>query len=86
MDESFDDEYFSQLTSWKSVTKIRGTIPYTDWVQVYPRDEALDCWKYALAALRLSGIDLCERAQAQTTTKTPAIVRKPKTNFVGAWK
>ncbi len=42
---------------------MRGTRPYTEWVQTRPRNEALDCWKYALAALRLSGIDLRERAQ-----------------------
>ena len=41
---------------------MRGTRPYAEWVQTRPRNEALDCWKYALAALRLSGIDLRARA------------------------
>lgn len=61
---TFDDEYFAQLTAEKLVTKMRGTRPYTEWVQTRPRNEALDCWKYALAALRLSGIDLKSRASA----------------------
>jgi phage terminase large subunit GpA-like protein len=55
---SFDDEYFAQLTAEKLVTKIRGTRPYAEWVQTRPRNEALDCFVYAHAALRLSGIDL----------------------------
>jgi phage terminase large subunit GpA-like protein len=41
---------------------MRGTRPYVEWVQTRPRNETLDCLKYALAALRLSGIDLKARA------------------------
>ena len=54
-DPSFDDEYFAQLTAEKLVTKIRGTRPYAEWVQSRPRNEALDCFVYAHAALRLHG-------------------------------
>lgn len=59
---AFDDEYFAQLTAEKLVTKIRGTRPFAEWVQTRPRNEALDCKVYSLAALRLSGIDLKARA------------------------
>ena len=75
----FDDEYFAQLTAEKLVTKMRGTRPYAEWVQTRPRNEALDCWKYALAALRLSGIDLAERARLKAAPQDqparPAIRR-----------
>jgi len=54
-DPAFDDEYFAQLTAEKLVTKIRGTRPYAEWVQTRPRNEALDCFVYAHAALRLHG-------------------------------
>jgi len=54
-DPAFDDEYFAQLAAEKLVTKIRGTRPFQEWVQTRPRNEALDCLLYALAALRLSG-------------------------------
>ncbi len=54
-DPSFDDEYFAQLTAEKLVTKIRGTRRYAEWVQTRPRNEALDCFVYAHAALRLCG-------------------------------
>lgn len=58
----FDDEYFAQLTAEKLVTRMRGTRPVAEWVQSRPRNEALDCNNYSLAALRLSGIDLAARA------------------------
>lgn len=50
---AFDDEYFEQLTAEKLVTKMRGGRPVHEWVQKRPRNEALDCWLLALAALRL---------------------------------
>ena len=52
---AFDDEYFAQLAAEKLVTKFRGTRPHHEWVQIRPRNEALDCLNYALAACRLSG-------------------------------
>ncbi|MCU0839938.1 MAG: phage terminase large subunit family protein, partial [Rhodospirillales bacterium] len=84
---TFDDEYFAQLTAEKLVTKMRGTRPYAEWVQTRPRNEALDCWKYALAALRLSGIELTARAAARASQPVAAPERKvKKTNFVQGWK
>jgi phage terminase large subunit GpA-like protein len=54
-DAAFDDEYFAQLAAEKLVTKVRGTRPFQEWVQTRPRNEALDCLLYALAARRLAG-------------------------------
>lgn len=89
----FDDEFFAQLTAEKLVTKIRGTRPYSEWVQTRPRNEALDCLKYALAALRLSGIDLqacaliaaraAEAVQAAAPV-APRALRRP--NFVNRFR
>lgn len=53
-DPAFDEEYFAQLAAEKLVTKVRGTRPYQEWVQMRPRNEALDCMVYATAAMRLS--------------------------------
>jgi phage terminase large subunit GpA-like protein len=50
----FDDEYFAQLAAERLVTKVRGTRPFMEWVQLRPRNEALDCLVYALAAARLA--------------------------------
>ncbi len=73
-DPSFDDEYFAQLTAEKLVTKIRGTRPYVEWVQTRPRNETLDCLKYALAALRLAGIDLKQRLASMEIEAASAVV------------
>ncbi len=54
-DAAFDDEYFSQLAAEKLVTRFKGHRPIHEWVKVRPRNEALDCLVYALAACRLSG-------------------------------
>ena len=85
---AFDDEYFAQLTAEKLVTKMRGTRPYAEWVQTRPRNEALDCAVYALAALRLSGIDLAARAAGNARKSDvpplphmPAISRAPSHHF-----
>lgn len=59
---AFDDEYFAQLTAEKLIQRVRNGRPYTEWVQTRPRNEALDCKKISLAALRLANIDLEARA------------------------
>lgn len=64
-DAAFDDEYFAQLAAEKLVTKVKGTRPFQEWVQTRARNEALDCMVYALAALRLSAIDLARRGGAR---------------------
>ncbi len=53
-----DDEYFAQLAAEKLVTRFRGQRPYQEWVQTRARNEALDCLVYALAAMRLTDVDL----------------------------
>jgi phage terminase large subunit GpA-like protein len=89
-DASFDDEYFAQLTSEKLVQKIRGTRPYTEWVQTRARNEALDCKVYALAALRLAGINLAERARKRAAEPKPKPAAQPRDSFLqrrpsGGW-
>lgn len=89
-DPSFDDEYFSQLTAEKLVTKMRGTRPIAVWVQSRPRNEALDCKNYSLAALRLSGINLAERARLRAAAPKPKATAVPRESFLqrrptGGW-
>lgn len=69
---AFDDEYFAQLAAEKLVTKVRNGRPFQEWVQSRPRNEALDCFNYALAALRLSGVVLEAAAQPDGTLAVPA--------------
>lgn len=54
---AFDDEWFAQLTSNKLEEKTVRRKLVREWKQTRVRNEAYDCWKYALAGFRLSKID-----------------------------
>ncbi|MDR9500014.1 MAG: phage terminase large subunit family protein, partial [Hydrogenovibrio sp.] len=70
-DACFDDEYFAQLTAEKLVTKKRSGREIQEWVKGRPRNEALDCMVYALAAFRLSkGKGAVTQSNTSQTTKT----------------
>lgn len=56
--DEFDQEYFSQLTAEAVVTRYREGRPYRVWVARRPRNEALDTFVYALAALRSTKLKL----------------------------
>jgi phage terminase large subunit GpA-like protein len=81
-DGAFDDEYFAQLTAEKLVAKKRGTRSISVWVQTRPRNEALDCKVYALAALRLAGINLAERARKRAAEPKAKPVATPRESFL----
>lgn len=51
--EHFDDEFFAQLTAEKAVTKYVRGYARREWKKTRDRNEALDIFVYALAALRL---------------------------------
>ncbi len=65
---AFDDEYFAQLTAEKLVLKQVNNRSTPEWRLTRNRNEALDCFIYALAALRIS-----ELTPNATTTPPPAI-------------
>jgi len=53
-----DEELADQLTSERLVTKFTKGVPFQVWRKTRPRNEALDCFVYAVAALRLLRPDL----------------------------
>jgi len=74
----FDDEYFAQLTSNQlEEKKVRGK-KIIAWKQSRLRNEAYDCWKMALAALRLAKIDMAARAKRAEQAKTEHESDAPK--------
>lgn len=78
-DPAFDDEYFAQLAAEKLVTKIKSGRPTQEWVQTRPRNEALDCLLYALAAKRLCGeVEAPQRRIVQNTA--------PRNSFAMGWR
>ena len=54
---SFDEEFFAQLTSNEMRERTVKNRRIREWVETRERNEAYDCWKYAMAALRLSRVD-----------------------------
>jgi phage terminase large subunit GpA-like protein len=73
-----DDGLAAQLTSERLVTTWHKGIPKQIWQQTRPRNEALDCVVYALAALRLLHPNLELLAQRITDPSAPAPAPKPK--------
>ena len=55
-------EYFLQLTAEKRVKRHKFGRPYWQWISTRPRNEALDCSLYALAAYRMLPKSVVERA------------------------
>jgi phage terminase large subunit GpA-like protein len=53
-----DEELAAQLTSERLVTRFSKGVPSQIWKKIRPRNEALDCAVYAIAALRLLHPDL----------------------------
>jgi phage terminase large subunit GpA-like protein len=67
-----DEELAAQLASERLVMKWHKGIPHQAWKQLRPRNEALDCAVYALAALRLLHPDL-DRIADRLTAVVPSV-------------
>lgn len=71
-DDAFDDQYFAQLTAERVVTRYRQGRPYRVWeVTKGVRNEALDTFVYALAALKSLPIRLDRKAPVTTKLDLP---------------
>ncbi|AXF38217.1 putative large terminase subunit [Ralstonia phage phiRSP] len=80
--EDADDEYFKQLTSEKLVTRYVKGFPKREWTKPdKARNEALDTFVYAYAALKILQPNLnrlAERLQTQVPREArPQLPRKP---------
>jgi len=58
-----EGEYFQQLTAEKLVTRYVKGFPVREWHKMRPRNEALDCRQYALAALKIANPSMRRAAQ-----------------------
>lgn len=88
----FDDEFFAQLTSNRLEEKVVRGKRVVEWKQTRVRNEAYDCWKYALAGFRISKLDPAQRARAVAARAAAAEAdqapqRKPRRRggFVKSW-
>jgi phage terminase large subunit GpA-like protein len=87
-----DEELASQLTSERLVTKYTKGIPVQIWKQIRARNEMLDCKVLALAALRLSRVDLtllAERMAKPREAQPPPAPKPARTPWIdrgrGGW-
>lgn len=86
-DDWCDEELAAQLTSERLVTVWHKGVPAQVWRKTRPRNEMLDCFVYALAALRLAHADLAaladrlapraDHAAAHAKTPAPAPPKAP---------
>lgn len=72
---AFDDEFFAQLTSNQLVERTHRGRLVREWVQTRVRNEAYDCWKYALAGFRLAKIDPSRRVAGAISPPPPTVRR-----------
>ena len=93
--DTLDDEYFLQLTAEKAVTRFHRGFKHRVFEKTRPRNEALDCMVYAIAAYSIIGIDvntlaakiaMPQQSEADTETeKRRSFVPKVRKNFVNSW-
>ena len=77
-----DEEYFSQLTGEKVVTRYVKGRPAREYVKTRPRNEALDCFVYALAAMAITNINLSADDVVNVATNNGG----SRVSFVNRWR
>lgn len=77
--DEFDQEYFNQLTAESVVTRFREGRPYRVWVPRRPRNEGLDTFVLALAALRSTKLrlDTDRRGPPRAPSERPSLAPVP---------
>ena len=98
--DKLDQEYFKQLTAEKAVTRFHKGFKKRSYVKTRPRNEALDCMVYAIAAYSILGVNVnalaaklgepeAPRQQEETSERKPEpfVPRLPRRgNFVNSWR
>jgi len=95
--DTLNDEYFRQLTAEKIVTRYHRGFKKRMFQKMRPRNEALDCFVYAIAAYAIIGIninalsDKLGQTEQEPEQKPKAPVRQPFVprsgkNFVNSWR
>lgn len=96
--DSLDDEYFRQLTAEKLVTKYHKGFQRRSFEKIRPRNEALDCLVYALAAYAIVNVNVNtlaarlasntedEKKVEQPTHQPRPFIGRPRSGFVNSWR
>ena len=95
--DDLHDEYFRQLTAEKIITKYTRGFKKRIFQKIRPRNEALDCFVYAIAAYAILNIDVNSIANKRdsdmritedvkpTKQQTPFVPKVAK-GFVNSWR
>ena len=96
--DDLNDEYFRQLTAEKIVTKFSRGYKKRVFQKIRPRNEALDCFVYAISAYAILNVDinaLADKREAQERAipqkenlvqQKQSFVPKSKKSFVNSWR
>jgi phage terminase large subunit GpA-like protein len=97
--DNLNDEYFRQLTAEKIVTRFHRGFKKRVFEKVRPRNEALDCMVYALAAYGILGVNVNALAdKLESAQEAPEVDQKeqratanyqrvkPRGNFATSWR
>jgi phage terminase large subunit GpA-like protein len=99
--EHLDDEYFRQLTAEKIVTRFHRGFKKRVFQKVRARNEALDCFVYAIGAFAILNIDintLADKAkikdnvvenissESKAKPRKPPFVPRVGSGFVNSWR
>lgn len=68
-----DEEFFDQLTAEKRVTRYVKGFAVHEFIKTRPRNEALDCFVYALAAFEILSPSMKAAYQAINATQAPPV-------------
>lgn len=66
----YEDEYFKQLTAEKCVTKFHKGFPRREWIKTRPRNDALDCRVYNMAAYAILNLIINRLADRMAQQRT----------------
>lgn len=99
--DELTDDYFKQLTAEKVVTKYHKGFKKRSYEKIRPRNEALDCMVYAIAAYAILSINVKALARRVEEKTDEDMTKKPEANsnnrpfvpsrgrsggFVNAWR
>ena len=94
--DDLNEEYFRQLTAEKIITKYTRGYKKRIFQKIRPRNEALDCFVYAIAAYAILNVDINALAdnrdrqpqqQAEpSVTPRESFVPKTRKSFVNSWR
>ncbi len=97
--ETLNDEYFKMLTAEKVVLKYNKGFAKRTYVKIRPRNEALDCFVYSIAAYAILNVDVnsmarrveYERNEPEDDVKSaPSKPKKPfvprNKGFLNSWR